>query len=320
MKVSIIMPVYNAEGTLQKSLDSLQTQTCHDIELVAVDDCSTDGSLELLNLFKAEGGIKTTVIHHERNMGVAAARNTGIDHATGEYICWLDADDTLAKDAIESMLKAGNEADIIGADWWLGFAKNARYMRQADYDTPLQALQNLMGGRMRWNLWMFMMKRSLFDGIRFMPGMNVGEDMYVTCSLFAKAKEIKQIHGAFYTYNAISETSISRQFSERKRMEIQCNLNALTEQLQRSEYCRELEYYIPYLKLNLKQPLLVTGEKQHFKMWQEWMVEANHKKAINPALPLRTRVLQRWAVNRSWMGIKLYYIVVYKFVYGIIFR
>ena len=159
MKVSVIIPVYNAGKTLQESLDSLRAQTFRDFEVLFVDDCSTDASPALMESFLRESGLTGRILKQEQNGGVAAARNRGLDAAQGEYLAFLDADDRMAENALEVAVAAACGADIVGWDWTLGFEKNGRYMRQADYDTPLQALKNLMGGTMRWNLWLFALRR-----------------------------------------------------------------------------------------------------------------------------------------------------------------
>ena len=117
IKVSIVMPVYNGYPFLEKSINSVSKQTLNDIELVCVDDGSTDDSLELLyELNKKFDFIK---IITQKNQGSGIARNNGIKNANGEYIAFLDADDEfLDADALEKMYSASNinNADIITAN------------------------------------------------------------------------------------------------------------------------------------------------------------------------------------------------------------
>lgn len=322
MKVSVIIPVYNAEKTLQESLDSLRAQTFRDFELVFVDDCSTDNSPQLMESFLRESGLPGRILRQEVNGGVAAARNRGLDAAQGEYLAFLDADDRMAEDALEVAIAAADGADIVGWDWTLGFEKNGRYMRQADYATPLQALKNLMGGTMRWNLWLFMLRREFVQdaGLRFRPGANMGEDMQLMIKAYCQAAKVVQVHQALYRYNALSTTSISRQFSEVRRREISDNLEMASAAVRESVYARELEPYINHLKLFLKLPLLIGTDKELYSIWEKWFPEANVAVMGNKALPLRTRLLQWMASKRMWWAVKLYYVLVYRLVYGIIYR
>lgn len=99
-KVTILMAVYNAEEYLHKSLDSLLHQTLTDIQIVCIDDASTDSSLKILNEYQ-EKDKRVNVLHLSKNHGQAYARNKGIEVATGEYITMLDADDWMSWDALE---------------------------------------------------------------------------------------------------------------------------------------------------------------------------------------------------------------------------
>ena len=324
MKVSVIIPVYNAEEYLAVALESLQSQSFRDFEVVFVDDCSTDGTPAVIEAFKNESGIPCEIVRQEINGGVAAARNKGLSTAEGEYLAFLDADDRMEPEELEvAVTKAEKaDADIVGWDWTLGFEKNGRYMRQADYDSPEQALKNLMGGTMRWNLWLFLVRRKLLidNDIRFIEGANMGEDMMVMIKAFTKAGKVVQIHDSLYRYNAVSQTSLSRQFSEERRLEISENLAEAERAIMASAYSVELEEYVNHLKLFLKLPLLISSDKKNYETWFTWFPEANGAAMANKALPFRTRLLQSLATRKLWSCVKLYYLCVYKFVYGIIYR
>lgn len=109
-KVSIIVPVYNVERYLRECLDSLQRQTLKDIEVILVNDGSTDGSCEIAREYVANNR-NFTLINRE-NGGLSAARNTGLDLAQGEYVYFLDSDDYLADDAIEKLYKKSKAENL----------------------------------------------------------------------------------------------------------------------------------------------------------------------------------------------------------------
>lgn len=99
-KISIIVPVYNSEKYLKDCLDSCISQTLSDIEIICVDDCSTDNSLEILEEYKTKDS-RVKVFYHETNKKQGAARNTGIKNAAGEYIWFIDSDDFIDKNACQ---------------------------------------------------------------------------------------------------------------------------------------------------------------------------------------------------------------------------
>lgn len=119
-ELSIIVPVYNmaSDGKLEYGINSLLNQTITDYEIIAVDDKSTDNSLEILREFERKYPGKVRVIESEKNGRQGAARNKGIKAAKGEFLGFMDADDWLVPDTFESVLKKAREtgADVVGFD------------------------------------------------------------------------------------------------------------------------------------------------------------------------------------------------------------
>lgn len=106
LKISIIVPVYNVEQYIKECFDSIAAQTYKgEIECIFVDDCGQDKSVELLEEMIANyhGDISFSIIHHEHNKGLSGARNTGIRNAIGDYLYFLDSDDTITSDCIDKL-------------------------------------------------------------------------------------------------------------------------------------------------------------------------------------------------------------------------
>jgi len=104
-KVSVIIPIYNVEQYLEKCLDSVINQTYKNLEIICVNDCSSDNSLEILKKYTASDK-RIQIVNRIQNGGSSATRHSGLDVATGEYIYFLDSDDWISLDYIEKMLKA----------------------------------------------------------------------------------------------------------------------------------------------------------------------------------------------------------------------
>ncbi|CAM3852299.1 glycosyltransferase family 2 protein [Paracidovorax anthurii] len=105
-RVSVVIPVYNAEATLQRALDSVRAQTLPPFEVICVDDGSRDGSVALATRYDPAGAFLLRVVQQPRNAGAAAARNRGLDLATGDVIAFLDADDLWSPDKLARQLEA----------------------------------------------------------------------------------------------------------------------------------------------------------------------------------------------------------------------
>ena len=105
MKVSIVIPVYNVAPYIKRCLESVIKQSYTNIECILVDDCGTDNSMELVRIFveSYHGPVKFVITHHEKNRGLAAARNTGIIMSQGEYLFFLDSDDAITPLCLEHL-------------------------------------------------------------------------------------------------------------------------------------------------------------------------------------------------------------------------
>lgn len=325
--ISVITPVYNAATTLHHCLESLDKQTHRKLELLFVDDCSTDDSLKILTCYakrNTDSDRVVKVLHHERNRGVAAARNTALAHATGDYIYYVDADDSIERHALECLARKAEKdgLDIVGHEWYLTFSSSERYMRQADYTTPAEALRNMMCGVMRWNLWLFLVKRSLYveNDIRFAEGMNMGEDMMVMMKLFICAKSASIVHRPFYHYGQNNVNSLTKVYSQEHLAQVTHNVYEVERYVHASSCAGLLSPYLPFLKLNIKLPLLMTDDTARYRQWLEWFPESNDYVMCNKQLPLRTRIVQRMAVNRNFSLLKLYHRCVFRLIYGTIYK
>lgn len=125
MKVSVVTTAYNVEAYIEKCLNSLVNQTYKDLELVVVNDCSTDGTMDIVNRFKDE---RIKVINHSQNLGAGWARRTGICACTGDYVITVDGDDWLDEDFLEKLAKNAMEtnADIVSGG--ITYVWNETYM------------------------------------------------------------------------------------------------------------------------------------------------------------------------------------------------
>lgn len=122
LKVTIVIPVYQVEDYIEACLTSVANQTyAGPIECIIVDDCGTDSSCQNVEKFLSEykGSIDFILLHHDHNRGLSAARNTGMDHASGEYIYFLDSDDEITSDCIEKLTKPleNYSYDFVTADF-----------------------------------------------------------------------------------------------------------------------------------------------------------------------------------------------------------
>jgi glycosyltransferase involved in cell wall biosynthesis len=134
--VSIIVPIYNVEKYIARCLYSVMSQDYQgELECVLVNDCTPDNSMLIVHelLSDYDGTVKFTICNHEHNRGLSAARNTGMDNSSGDYIFFLDSDDELSTDAISSLVSLVvkyNNVDIVYGDWYTSRRHDSLQNRQ----------------------------------------------------------------------------------------------------------------------------------------------------------------------------------------------
>lgn len=325
-KVSIIIPIFKVRNFIERCVCSLFEQTLEDLEFIFVDDASPDDSIDILKSCiegypERKGQI--TIMTHEQNQGLPAARNTGLAVATGEYIFHCDSDDFVEKEMLEVMYKTAKaqDADMVYCDFYLSFEKNERYMSCPSYETTDNMLKvGLLGGNMKYNVWNKLVKRSLYtdNNITFPAGHAMGEDMTMI-RLAACAKSVAYVPKAFYHYVKLNANAYSATMSERHKTDIRFNVDQTVEFLQ-DKFGTELDKEIAFFKLNTKFPFLITDDETQYEVWKEWWPEANKYICDNKDQAFRTRLVQWLAAKGQFWAVKLYFKVVYKLVYGVIYR
>ena len=219
-KVSVVIPVYNVGKQLEKCLDSVVAQTFPDIEIIVVNDGSTDNSPEIIARY-ADKDSRIVVID-KSNEGLAYARKSGIEAAQGEYIQHLDGDDFLEPDAIELLYNKAIEdaADMVVFPFWFDYVdeKKKRSSRPAPgvYDS-VSFFQSMAFCRNYWSVCSYLHKRSLYAEVHFEKGLNYGEDAYLASQLTYFANKIVVLESTrCYTMLFVMIPFLSDLFPKRK--------------------------------------------------------------------------------------------------------
>lgn len=198
--VSIIIPVYNCENYVEACIESVRQQKYTNIEIILINDGSTDRSGEICEMIAQQDN--RVVVLHQKNQGVAAVRNRGIESATGEYITFVDSDDKISVHYVEKLLEAMHQrkADILICDMCCyeseldskGKIPNVKLDRE-------QALEDLFMDRIQSYMWGKLFRKDIFAGIQLPVGMTF-EDHYIMPQLFLKAKSVACIPDKLYYY------------------------------------------------------------------------------------------------------------------------
>lgn len=325
-KVSVIIPMYNVSEYVEECFINLASQDLTDFEVVLIDDRSVDDTIDktvkAIERFERKD-VEFTLITQETNMGVACARNKGLERASGEYIYFYDADDRLEPDTLSTLYAEAklNDADIVGCEWYISFAQNERAIGQRDVHSGVELFKGFASGVIRWNLWLFMVRRSLYEQnkLRFLPGMNMGEDMMVMMKLALLSNRVSIIHKPLYHYSQTNNGAQTKTWSKEKREQVTANVKEV-ESFCRQHFGASFDLEMDFLKQSVKLPFIISDRREDYRIWAEWFPESDKSIQTNLELPLRTRGLQLAAVNRQYWILWLYFKVVNKFVYGIIYK
>ena len=253
VKISVIIPVYNDEKHLGECLDSVSNQTLDDIEIICINDGSTDSSLEILNEYSTD---KRITIITQTNQGSAIARNKGLDIAQGEYIGFLDADDIyINRQSLEIMFDAAkkHDASMISANLKFltperNLISNPHYKRGTfhyfredgiiepdEYGIPFYFYKNLY-------------KADLIEDIRF-PDLLRGQDPIFLSKVLSKVDEIYGVPIDFYGY--MVPLSFDKLDSYTKKYHYICQYRQCIDILDNSELFKTSDKYMHNLMLYL---------------------------------------------------------------------
>lgn len=227
MKISVIVPLYNGENYFFNLMNCIVNQTYKNFELIVVNDGSTDNSLNLLKQLQQEYDFLKVI--NKPNGGSASARNIGLSLAEGQYICMLDADDTIEKDYLELMYKSIKKYDsdiaICDFDYIKSYQKNSNdnhtlnilIYEKNNLDT-LNEYCNKKTYIRTCVLWNKLFKKELFNGLKFVEGKSI-DDEYIILHLLYRAKKIIDIKKVLYHYYISNSSSQMKQKYSIKRLD-----------------------------------------------------------------------------------------------------
>ena len=210
LRLSVVIPVYNVALYLQDCVESLLAQHFTDFEILLVDDGSTDGSAELCDDLACKDS--RVVVLHQENGGVSSARNRGIDHARGEFIIFVDADDYVTEEYLEHLMEP--DADMVTTGLQMFGAKHSRVMPGSRDDFGIKDLA------IRWNkppvmnflLYCFpfakryRMRLIREWGIRFDESLFFSEDLHFNLRYYCYADSFAEMPNADYWYRTMDIT------------------------------------------------------------------------------------------------------------------
>lgn len=221
-RISVIVPVYNVAAYLPQCLDSILAQDHEDLEVLVVDDGSTDGSAEICDRYAQQDG-RVRVIH-QKNAGAAAAKNTALRAATGTYLSFVDSDDYLQPQVYGHMLHLlqSQQADVAQFNFQDVYKTHTEQQRLWQGQGQMDSQQYLLRFLEDWTcalLWNKLYRREIFDGVFFEEGHKI-DDEYFTYRGFLKERKIVWDERIIYNYRKrASSVMASTQAAEQRLLD-----------------------------------------------------------------------------------------------------
>ena len=316
--LSIIVPIYNTEIYLRKCIDSLINQTLSNIEIILINDGSTDGSEAICNEYAKL--YKNIIVINKENKGLSDSRNIGLKNARGKYIGFVDSDDWVSNKMFETLYKLciKNDADIAQCDFYREYKNNEKLkldnISQNNItiysgNESLQLLDTQYGENMVV-LWNKIYKREIFEEIEFPIG-KINEDEYVTYKLLHKSKKIIDINVPMYHYRQRDNSIMNKEFNM-NRLDI---INALEE---RREYYKKHDLHqlaektdaviCSYLKSfsSIVYNENITDKENILKVIKEYMLKYYVKFLLNKQITFRGKISLTLCLLNGKIFAKLY--------------
>lgn len=300
-KISMVIPIYNVEAYLTECLDSVTGQTYQNLEILLVDDASPDGCGVICDRYAVKDR-RIRVVHKEKNGGLAEARNTGMEYATGEYLFFVDSDDWLAADTLEKLyegLKKYRADCCVGAcvtvlekaDGEKVVQRNSKKPERVE--TAHEAMEHvLLAGSSSCNR---LYKREMLEGLRF-PGGRINEDEPFALWAYDRMERIAFLDCETYFYrkraNSITTSAFSTKMADcvyNSRDNLEFVTEKAPELIPAAEYkyCKSLLWcYVNLRKLRRDDQAKALCRQFHRE------IRKNRKRALtNPYLGVPLKIL-----------------------------
>lgn len=287
--MSVIVPVYNVENYLPECLESIINQSYENIEIICINDCSTDRSLKILEEY-AQKDSRITIMENKENRGQAYSRNLGLKKAVGEYVLFVDADDSISLNLLDCCISVFDDRDMVCFDYKqmldnnLDIRQNIYQLETGEYRSRAYFSESICKDCLIFAPWSKIYRRRfLIDGDIFFHNGIIYEDILFTFYCFLKAGKIYNLNQKLYNYRVRVESTMTSSITEKNIGSYFICLCELMELYLKEEFDAETgvaveryiqkaarEYIGAYRKWNCKKesPFLLQGNLNYLKLYR----------------------------------------------------
>ena len=298
MKISVIIPAYNAQKSISRLIESLLSQTLKEFEILLIDDGSTDGTAGICDEYASKHiQLPTIKVFHKKNEGVAMARQLGIDNACGEYSIHADTDDWVEPTMLEEMYNKAKaeKADIIIADF---FTNDTNIVKQepTSLDGPV-IVKDILSGKLFGSLWNKLLLTEMYRKHKacFFPGVNFCEDVLIWAQILQHDHiRIAYLNKSYYHY-MMNSSSITHNFT-RKSYDMLCMYYTKLKDILQSKY---YEHELRKVRLRILSEAFMHNILSYTEVWYQLMKRNKYAAFCNTTSP-------RWWLGYLCMALGLF--------------
>lgn len=292
MKISVIIPVYNVEKYLKRCLDSVISQKYKNLEIILIDDGSTDNSGKICDEYAQKD--KRIIVIHKENGGLSDARNKGLEVCTGDYISFVDSDDWIEEDFFEYVVNNAKDNDLLIFDYYISNGKNSKWIKYKNSEFELtkeKCLIELTKAKIQSYAWNKVYKINLFNDIRFPKGRNY-EDQAIMHLIVEKSTKIKYCNKAFYNYYQ-NPKGITHTVNYKNYRDF-LYVNILRGRFLKKKYPKVYEYHLNYIYSAItKLCWLYKNDERYvirYQFLRKFILSRFIKNIFNTKITLRTKI------------------------------
>lgn len=288
MKVSVIVPVYNLFNYISKCISSIVSQTYKDLEIIIINDGSTDNSISEINRLASTDN--RIIVIDKMNEGVSVARNTGIERATGKYIMFVDGDDLIDTDMVQKLIDKAekNQADYVGGGFIFEDPDIKKRRFSPDGFSPVtfknrDVFKNYLAGKYIWSsVWggIYLRETINKNNVRFVPEIKYAEDVFFTINFMAFAKKVIICEDHFYHVlvrsSSVTRNCIHELDKSKKRPDVESFLKKNNLWDEYEEYYKA--WFVRFSNYELYHLALKVNYKTFNKFYEEYMQTTNYKR------------------------------------------
>lgn len=306
IKVSVIIPIYNVKLYIEDCVRSLMEQTLKDnIEFIFVNDCTPDDSMCILYHVLGDYPVRkdqVKIITHPENSGLAAARNTGLQIATGQYIIYCDSDDWIEKDMYEKLLRKAVEtgADIVGCDFYDDYVNRSVIRKQSFPEQSKECVKKMLRGELHCSTCNKLINRKLYEqyDVHFPEGIDMWEDVSTIIPLCFHADRIAYVPEALYHYIHYNTGSYTYQVSRKSLKNMIDSISYLDSFFIFNRCYLAFRKDFCFMKLTVKLNLLLGSKGDQQKKWSRLYPTANRYILTYSSMSWYWRIALLMASNR----------------------